>query len=515
MEQFIERHRDGIAGVLEGFDRVLFRGTLGSISYVQGFDRFMGASGLLLKDFKSFAERCTAKLAAHAEAVAGRAGRPHRYLPSAATDKEALARSIAERDGIDSGLICVLSCVEPCMSFNVRGSRRTRKLELVKQQRKCRFFYFYYQHEEFGLMHVRLQSWLPFDVQVCLNGRSYLQRQLDRAGIGYRKADNCFTSIDDVPRAQRILDRLTTRDWCATLGRIVGPLNPLLKRGGPLASVFGYYWTFRASEVATDVMFTDAAALGRVYPNLCRHAIEQLSSGDVLRFLGKKPVGRFNQQVTSDLKRRVEGVRVKHYVGANSIKMYDKQGCVLRIETTIHDPHQFQVWRRAQGDGRSKFAWRKMRKGVADTARRVTVSRDANHRYLAALAVVQDATPAHRVFDPVSQAVKKNGCRYRGLRPVCPDDAALFQAVMRGEHLLHGFTNRDVQTAWFDRPPRDGAERTRRSSAVGYRLRLLRRHGLIRKVNRRRLYRITDKGHRVMTLALAMRASNGAGLQAA
>jgi len=89
-----------------------------------------------------------------------------------------------------------------------------------------------------------------------------------------------------------------------------------------------------------------AAALAAVYPTLCRHAIEHLHSPDVLRCLGRQHAGK--QQVTSDLKRRVEGLRVKHHVGANSIKMYDKQQRVLRIETTLNDPSKFRVWRRAE-----------------------------------------------------------------------------------------------------------------------------------------------------------------------
>lgn len=515
MEQFIERHGECIVGVLEGFDRVLFRGTLLSISYAEGLDRFLGATGVLLKNFKPFVERCTATLASHAQAVAARAGRPYRYLLSPKQDKEALALSIARQDGVERGLICVLSSVEPCMSFEVYRDREAKRLKLVSRQRKCRFFYFYYLDAEFGLMHVRLQSWLPCDVQVCINGRSYLQRQMDRARIGYRKADNCFTSIDDLGRAQRILDRLVTRDWRRTLDRLVAPLNPLLKKGGPLASVFGYYWTIRQSEYATDVMFTDAASLARVYPGLYLHAIEQLGSDDLLRFLGKKRPGAIKDQVVSDLKRTIEGVRVKHHAGANSIKMYDKQGSVLRIETTVNDPSRFRVWRRAQGDAKSKLAWRRMRKGVADIARRVEVCRGANHRYLQALAVVGDATPVHRVLDPISRPVRKKGQAARPMRPVAPDDAALFAAVMRGEHLLHGFTNADVQAALYDRPPRDEAERRQRSNAVGYRLRLLRRHGMIRKVARTRRYRLTLKGHTAMATAQAIRTANALMLKAA
>jgi hypothetical protein len=512
--QFIQRHQQGILGVLEGFDRILFRGTLRSISYSTGLDKFLGAQRVLLKDFKAFAQGCTDRLAAHAQALAEAAGRPYHYLPSAALRKEQIAADIARRDGLTQGLVCVLACVEPCRSFELRRDRQRRRLELRVAPRKCRFFYFYYLDADFGLMHVRVASWLPFEVQVCLNGREYLARQLDREGIGYEKADNCFLAVDDLPRAQALLDKLQRLHWAPRLRRWVAPLlRPLLGRGGPLAHVHGYYWTIRQSEYASDVMFRDAATLGELYPRLCRHAMEALHSPEVLRFLGQKSAGR--REISTDLRRRIEGVRVKHRVGDNSIKMYDKQGSVLRVETTINDPHMFRCLRRAQDDPASPLQWRKLRKAVADTARRVRVSRDANQRYLAALAVVDQPTAIHRVLDPISRPVRKAGDRSRGLRPVDPQEAALFAAVLRGEHLLRGFRNADIQAHWFRRAARDELERQRRSAQVGHRLRLLRRHGLIHKVGRQRLYRITPKGHQVMSLALALREANAAHLKAA
>src|SRR4030042_440691 len=114
MKSFLPRHSQRLLGVLSGFDRVLFRGTLRSISYVKGLETFLNANHILLKDFAVFAQRCTAQLAAHAEQIARKAGRPYRYLESSSVRKEDLVREIAEREGIRKGLVCVLYAVEPC-----------------------------------------------------------------------------------------------------------------------------------------------------------------------------------------------------------------------------------------------------------------------------------------------------------------------------------------------------------------------------------------------------------------
>jgi hypothetical protein len=437
------------------------------------------------------------------------------YLASSQGRKDQLVEKIAARDQITEGLVCVLACVEPCQSFEIHKNKDARLLELVSCPRKCRYFYLYYRHREFGLMHVRIQSWLPLDVQVYINGRSYLQKRLKKAGIDYRQCDNTFTFIGDVPRAQRMLDDLTRRNWPQTLWKLVRPvMGGLLCRKGLLPELpSGYYWTIRQSEYATDVMFKEGDYLKDVYPALCRHAMERLASPDVLRFLGQKHPGK--REVTGSYQRRREGVRVKHCVGNNSVKMYDKAGSVLRVETTINDAGMFEVYRRAQGDGDSELRWRKMRKAVADIERRGVVGSQSNGRYLTALSAVHCPGRVEGVLDPVSRSRKVEGKAVRGLRPVSAEDAGLFAAVLRGEHAIRGITNRGIQEAIYPGGPADSKERRRRCAQVSHRLRLLRRHGLIHKVGVKRLYRLTPEGHRVMSVALSVRASDANDLLAA
>src|SRR5208337_3361207 len=120
---------------------------------------------------------------------------PVQYLASAAEDKETLARTIAARDGIDDGLVCLLSCLEPCRTFEIYRNRETHRLELVSRTRKCLFLYQYWVHPEFGFLNARIQTWFPFPVQVCLNGREWLAQQMQAAGLEYVRQDNCFPWI--------------------------------------------------------------------------------------------------------------------------------------------------------------------------------------------------------------------------------------------------------------------------------------------------------------------------------
>jgi hypothetical protein len=504
MERFLARHQAVITGTLSGYDRMLFKATLRGLSHVKGLLGFFGAKRVLLKDFGTFVQAQSARIKAHAEALAQAAGRPCQYVPCSTASKEEIARRIAQRDHITEGLICVLTCVEPCKSYALRRDRQARQLQLVKTGRKCLFVYCYFLDREFGLLHVRLQTWLPFDLQVCLNGREWLARQLDQAGLAYTRCENCFLRLADPARAQRRMDRLLQKHWPQLLDRYARRCHPLLARGEVLADQ-RYYWILRQAEYATDLLFRDAASLAAVYPALVRHAIQCFTAEDILRFLGRKLVPRFQGAVSSTLVRRLEGLRIRHWVEENSLKMYDKAGRVLRVETTINNPRRFYVYRRVTRQGRRVMAWLPLRKGIADLWRRTQLSWAANARYLSALAVVGDAAPAAQVLDPVAVPIVQPAGRFRPLHPIAPPDSAAFRAALAGPTLAHGFRNADLRRRLFPAEPDTPDTRQRLAARTTRLLRLLRAHRLIQKVPRTRLYRITPLGHTVMATALTCR----------
>ena len=504
MERFLDRHKDEIFGTLSGYDRVLFRGSLRSISYATGMEIFLSSQKVLFKDFDQYAPGLSAKLKQHATEYAGQAERPYRYLASAQQSKEELVHQIIEQDQLTEGLVCVLSCVEPCQTWSVGKDPATQHLGLRSQQRQCLYLYYYFLDREFGLLHVRLQTWLPFTIQVCLNGREYLARQLDRLGIHYEKHDNCFTQIDDLPRAQKLIDQLDRYAWPKFLNSLAKRVNPLLFGKGKLP-LHGYYWSIRQSELATDVMFRDEASLQAIYPALLKQAIEEFRSEDVLRFLGRRTNLRYSGRSESSLKKRIEGARVKHFVEENSIKMYDKAGRVLRIETTINNPRRFRVRRTARRKGQKIKAWLPMRKGVIDAQRRCELSRAANARYLDALAVVGLETPSYRLLDQVSQPVERGGRKYRPLRPISPQDSRVCEVIMRGEFLVQGFRNQDLRTRLESQAESDPEERKQAAGRITRLLRLWSAHGLIYKVLHTNYYRITKKGRQIMATALKFR----------
>jgi hypothetical protein len=384
-----------------------------------------------------------------------------------------------------------------------------------------------------------------------------------------------------VAKAQELFNHQLQANWPSLLNGFAAALNPIHD------TIFEryptqYYWSVAQSEWSSDVLFRSRAALQAIYPRLIRHAITTYGATDILRFLGRKLrlTGRvpewFQGEVESNLKDREEGVRIKHWLNGNSLKLYDK-GSVLRPEVTMYNPLDFRVFRPKEGEPEGPRDGRRLRWGVADLFRRAEVCQAANERYLEALAAVPDTTPLRTWVEPLCRPVLEprkapppgtpaaealptpDGAatasvpptnaatgpsdsfpgdgllraaepsaerpptepspltpptrptrrrRLRGLNPLSADDSNLLEAVSRPEFLLNGLRNRDVRRLLFPTEPRDKAEDRRRAAAVSRKLRLLRAHGLIRKVPKTHRYLVSPNGRKVITALLAARDAN-------
>jgi hypothetical protein len=510
VKRFIQQHSHDICGVLNGFDRMRFRGTLRWLAHTQGMEWFLNANRILLKEFKTYVQGVTDQVRLATERLAKAAGRPLTYLDSARISKEEKARQIAEREGIQEGLICVFSAVEPCFSYEVRRDAQQRKLQLRGRTQKCLHYYFYLQHPIFGFMHLRLQTWFPLSIHIAINGREWLARQLDAAGLGYRRNDNCFLDLEDPARTQSLCDQQLKTRWRRCFVKLLHQYHPSHKelfRERPVE----YYWSLDQSEWATDILFRSPEVLAQLYPQLLRHAAYNFQSTDVMRFLGRKLTvkghinGNFRGEVVSDVARRADHLRLKHRINKNWLKMYDKQQRVLRVETTLNDVKDMRVFRRTEADPKGPRQWRTLRKGVADIKRRARISQAANERYLDALAEVHATACLGELTQALCQPTQWNGKRVRALQPWSPADAQLLEAVSRPEFLLNGFRNRDLRPILFGSQEPPLKEKRCQSAKVSRLLRMLRAHGLILKVVHTHRYQLTARGRTILAALQAAR----------
>jgi hypothetical protein len=385
MNAFGQQFATGVLlGVLAGFDRLVFRGTLRNLAYPMGLQNYLWANRVPFQDFDRHSQQVTRRLTDASLRQAHDLGRAIRYLNSSPISKADEARALAARDGIRDGLIWVLRAVEPWRSFPINQNHARHRLDIHYRQRQCLHLYHYSLHPVFGFMHARIQTWFPFRVPIGLNGREWLARPMDQAGLAYQRRDNCFPWLEDLAQAQALCAeqlRANGPSWLEGIRQDLSPAHAQIVARYPTP----YYWSVHPSEWASDILFRSRADWEAIDPRLVRHALTTSGASDGRRFLGRQipeggpvPAG-FNGEVARDVQRRHEGTRVQHGLNDNSQKM-DDQDYNLRLEVTMNNPEDFRVYRAKEGDPDGEKAWRWLRHGVADLHRRAEVCPAANER---------------------------------------------------------------------------------------------------------------------------------------
>ena len=492
MNTILEQYQDKINGTFSFFDRMIIKGHILQFFSPSGKKYFLSEKSILLKDFSSYANQVTNDLVRHVENFTASLNRPLIYLSSAKTSKEQTALSVLKDNPVEEGLICTLSVVEYCQTLQP-VKKPDGLLALSTVNRKCKYYYFYFMDKDFGFMHVKLQTWFPFLIQVYINGREMMKHVFDENGITYRMYDNSFFETSDIPKAQELADGFDAKKLCRQLDLFAHKVNPYLDT---IEEVFhqGYHWCVDQCEYATDVMFKSREALEDIYPSLVGHAFHGFRCTDVFSFLGRKLDQKFLGEAVSDYRKRPEGWRVKFKMKSNSIKMYDKFSC-LRIEMTINDPKEFKVYKDVHHrDGTTSKRWVPMGKSISNLYRYAEVSRAANARFLDSMCNIIPAGSIEKEINGICGKKAMGNRAYTGYNVWSVETFRLFETISDGKYVIRGFTNREIRRSICTDNPDTARERGRMSRELAK----LRVHGLIRRIPHSRRYLVSDKGRRVM-----------------
>jgi hypothetical protein len=500
LSRFVSKFTSLIVAVLSCFDRVIFKGhlALAAPCELEYFvDRVLKVRR---SDFmKTMAPQYSDRLIVHAQDWARKAGRTYEYR-TGQFRKDEWAQYLIRDQGISEGLVGILCTQETCPSFALLpGPQRP---QFVSRNRQQRVLYYYFLDPQFGLIHVRLQTWLPFTVQVYVNGHEWLAQQMVQKKLGFVQQHNAFTQLDDPVQAQRLADRFAQLNWPNILDRWARQVNPLLCELFP-----GYpvHWVVDQAEYATDLLFQSRAALAGLYRALLDYAVRTFTPKDILSFLGRKWDRRFDGEVHTQYEDdRWFGTRIKHRMKTNWLKMYDKFGRILRVETVINSPKEFWVDRtRQHHDGTSSAGYYPMTKSVASLVDFQQQAWACNRRYLDALAVVNDPAPAYPELRQLTEPKVVGGRSYAGFNPARREDVRLFRAVLDGDHIARGFRNGDIREPLFG-PPKPSCQQRRTSAAVGRLLKRLHVRQLVAKIPRTRRWRVTERGRRLLGVAVQL-----------
>lgn len=462
---------------------------------------FLSHNNILLKDFGSYAEMVTKSLCEHIKSLAKDNNRPYQFCYGNDIDKGELARQILNENPIDEGLICIFSNIEVCSTMNVCKDGANKKLILKWGPRKCKYYYLYYFDKDFGFMHIKIQSWFPFMVQIYINGHQWLRQQLIKENISFEMYNNSFSYIENISKAQEIADKIVDSKISDKFDTMIKSINSFLP---VIEETFShsYYWCLAECEYSTDIIHDSRESVEEYFKSLVENAFYTFKCNDVMSFFGRKlrDTGfQFKREITSDLRKRSQDFRLKHKMKSNQIKMYDK-GTSIRIETTINAPKEFKILKDVEKIIEhkkivSEKKWVPMGKSIANLYRYAEVCKAINKRYIDALPIPSEKEVVIKKLESISNRKVVNNRTYTGYNLFNAFDSQLFDTIANADLIINGFTNKILRQRLFKGEDFNSKKIRNKTTRI---IDKLRKHGMIKKVGSASKYYITESGREML-----------------
>jgi hypothetical protein len=345
--------------------------------------------------------------------------------------------------------------------------------------------YYYYLHDaDWGPAFIKVGTYLPYPVRLCLNGNEWLKQQLRKEAIPFDSLDNGFLWCADPQRLQQLADSLSPADVQAFFDRWLAWL-PWPLTAADRAAGYRHRLSIWQLEMSLTQVFT-TPVYGRHFFEAVIRANLDLGRPDRVSLLFPTRLNRRTPPPGLGYKTRVitYGVAPSLHVEFkhSHVKQYFKEQCALRTETTINDPLDFQ-----------------RTKGLDTLPRLRAVGRQINAKLLEVERIADGAVPAPSFFERLQLPTwSPTGQRVSALRFGDPRAQALFGALCHFGHLPTGFRNGDLRPLVAALFGRNLASYS--AGAMTYDLRRLRLHGVIRRVPHTLRYTLTADGIRAAIL---------------
>jgi hypothetical protein len=321
-------------------------------------------------------------------------------LRSKGVRQEELVAKVLARGGNHPGLVHGIWVMEACTTFKPWHDKATGKTVLKMVPGKCATYSFYPMDPQLGLMYVRVPTWLPCRLQIYFNVHHWLAAKLQAGGIDFEMEDNAFVRICDWKRAQELASGFSVKEWEMKFYALVASFCPVVEKFPR-----GYHWNVMQVEHSLDVVFKKREVLAPLYEEISRQAVVAVRVPDMARFWSKRYSPEAEAQ--SDFKTVVQGTRIKHSLGRQSIKMDDKGGRVRRIETSSNDITFFRHYRKVVGrDGQEEYKMAALKKSIYSLSDVVEILGAVCQRYLDFLGTLEDQIKTHLDLDPISALVR-------------------------------------------------------------------------------------------------------------
>jgi hypothetical protein len=369
-------------------------------------------------------------------------------------------------------VLCILTTKEFVKSATTRefdrkeGTGKYNRLYIIEKPVKQ--YYIYLHDRELGFCCLKISSYLPFPSKFFCNGHYILQQQLEKKGIAYKMHDNSFVKISDEEGFKKLVSSLPEGEWISS--RITNWMDVFFRfhkgNRSTCSKLLTHNWFIGQTELCSNIIFKSPRYLDSLFSHL-------LAEQHVIGYPDKLhtifDAKRVFKQTSTRLNRVKKQATIKHWHKSNSIKMYNKGGWLLRVETTINSP---------------ELPGRKLKKAVWNLQTYGWYSLGCNNRYFEALSSTDPG-----IFEDVGY-LDKPVIKQNGKRIAAPDlrnefQVELISILLRPKYLTFGFRTKDLLVDFNENP---------KTAKIRYELSKLIERRLVKKMEKTNYYVVTKQG---------------------
>ncbi len=476
MTSLAERFAEDITLEYSLIDRMRVRGHIMKLQNVgmlgAFFQRFRGVDWIEPRDLQEL----TTEFVQSVEALAQTNGIPLLAAKPGEGHVDQAARFLDRVADRDEAIYCIIKVQEEVSSFvsyvPKHGEDRTRKI--ARGRRRVNHYYFFIKDRQFGVGNsIRISSYAPFGVTVCLNGHHFVAQQLRNRQVGFEMRDNLFVAVDKPNVFHRACEALTPQTIAAFCNRWVYRCIPLLTPAARREG-FTYQWYLDQVERCHNLIFATATRLNALFGQLLDrgrvvgqpHVISRLFQRQVQ---ARRTGGRVYRTTQEDY-------CLKAWHKKTYIKQYNKQGAGLRTETCTHDVREF-------GTG----------KALVNLPYLLRCMDHCNQRLLRWQDTIDHTTVAADFVEKLGQpTVPAQGQRVPGIHLHNLRLTWVLAAVLQFAHIITGFRNRELRSYVHRRFGLSPDDYT--AAQLRYDLLKLQAKGLLRKLEGTTRYVLTPQG---------------------
>lgn len=372
-----------------------------------------------------------------------------------------------------SKVIAIIKATENTRTFETKTIKTKQGRNFSKMYSLNKFvsqYYIYIDDEKLGLCFLKISSYLPFVSEFYFNGHNYLKKQFDLKNKGYTMKDNSFTKVDDLEMLNNLVKDFQPS---IALGRIQHWMDIFFKfdqgQKSTRSKLLHHNWFTFQTEISTNLIFKSAKFAKSYFERILskHHTIGLPDKLTEIFSLSRK---KTNSKTTQN-KFNTQAV-IKHWLERNSIKCYNKSGCLLRVETTINKPD---------------LPGLKLKKPAINLMAYYWYGLGSNSRYIETISDIDIST----LKEDVLRKYQDPMINQKGIRIPAPDlrkqhQVEFLQVLLSSINRSLGFRSKDL---------RQNLGENWKTAKIAYELRKLRVRGAVEKIKSSHYYRLTKEGY--------------------